>query len=1161
MIRASSIKITAAMLLLLMVLFFAVVSWCFFTERGARISLGTLQNSLPNLQYQYESGDLANGLVLSNISWTMKNNTRISADQAALRWNPMCWRGQEFCLKNAEINQLTIALVKPKVKTNPIRLKPVNLPFALIADKLSIDRLTVERPEKKSIHINNLDFSGRLTEHTLTADALHLQWLNFKLQAEGRMELHENYPLKLTGQVSPADSQQKLPVKSRFVLNGDLLNARLNSTISQPFNSTITGKLSVLTRKFPIDLNLQWQQTQLPFKSEKPVFYLTNGDLQLSGFWPDYDITGSTETSGPKLPVAMTKLDGNINLKRLNFNQLHLTTLNGDITASGNLTFGQGLEWQSVVQVNNIEPDKFWSMPKTLTNGTLVVNGRTNNGLTTIQADELNLQGTTGGFPFTLTGDIHRMADKSLQLHTVEVSNRSNTLTANGTVGDNSDASVFFSLREPGMFHPDLKGDLHGDLKLTGSMQSPQLIGSASSGTLWFKTLRVTNSRVTGKLRANSDEVSELKIAAQSATSGAHNVRDLVVTLKGSPENHYLQAQFNGDPVSVSSVRMSGKVDEYNNWIGKIYKTSAAIAEQPVELDTPLELTWVQGRRAIAMQPHCWTVQESSVCIERPALLGKDGTLDFSVNRFDLATLNAFTPETMAAEGILQSKGVFKWNEFKRPQAEVSTNIIGGKITVQPPAATSPVTFDLSTADMQITTRRDKILSTLNVNTDKTGAIAADIEIGLNKRSYPLSGSVTLADSPIPWLSEHFPAIAFNKGTVSSSFNLGGTLKAPLIDGRISLSDAAIDSPKIPTPLDNIQMQVTVTNDNIGVNGSADSNGRPLTVDGSAVLENSDWTANLNLQAEQLNVRHKYLDRAVVSPDLKIRLTKDNVSVSGRIRVPRASVNIPKLDNTGIPISDDIVIVDAVAKNDLTLNQRSTHPVRADIDMQLGNRVSFTGYGIDADLHGNVNVKIKPKRIPELLGEILIDRGTYRSYGQSLVVRDGRINFVGPLDQTSLSVEAVRDTGRVLAGLRVNGSLSAPQTSLFSEPPLPDEAILPYLVLGRPIDLGAAGADDSQLIANAALFMGITNGRSLTQSLASNLGIDEFNVSATGTGDDTQVQLSGRLNDRLLVRYGLGVFNSVNTLFLRYDLAEKLYLETTQGLEKAVDLFYSFEFD
>ena len=148
-----------------------------------------------------------------------------------------------------------------------------------------------------------------------------------------------------------------------------------------------------------------------------------------------------------------------------------------------------------------------------------------------------------------------------------------------------------------------------------------------------------------------------------------------------------------------------------------------------------------------------------------------------------------------------------------------------------------------------------------------------------------------------------------------------------------------------------------------------------------------------------------------------------------------------------------------------------------------------------------------------------------------------------------------------MAGLRVDGSLKNPTTVLFSEPQLPEEEILSYIVLGRQLQFGSESQDDSKLLANAALFMGISNGRTLSTNLAKSLGIDDFALTASGTGEDTQVLVSGRLNNRLLVRYGVGIFNSVNTLFLRYDLAEKLYLETTQGLEKAVDLFYSFEFD
>jgi translocation and assembly module TamB len=75
------------------------------------------------------------------------------------------------------------------------------------------------------------------------------------------------------------------------------------------------------------------------------------------------------------------------------------------------------------------------------------------------------------------------------------------------------------------------------------------------------------------------------------------------------------------------------------------------------------------------------------------------------------------------------------------------------------------------------------------------------------------------------------------------------------------------------------------------------------------------------------------------------------------------------------------------------------------------------------------------------------------------------------------------------------------------------------------------------------------------------LGVEDFAFETRGNGDDTELVVSGRLNDRLLVRYGRSVFQPLSILYLRYDLTKKLYLEAAQSsLERAVDLFYSFSF-
>lgn len=69
----------------------------------------------------------------------------------------------------------------------------------------------------------------------------------------------------------------------------------------------------------------------------------------------------------------------------------------------------------------------------------------------------------------------------------------------------------------------------------------------------------------------------------------------------------------------------------------------------------------------------------------------------------------------------------------------------------------------------------------------------------------------------------------------------------------------------------------------------------------------------------------------------------------------------------------------------------------------------------------------------------------------------------------------------------------------------------------------------------------------------SNLALD------TRVGDSSVV-VSGYVLPGLQVKYGVGIFDSIATLTLRYRLMPKLYLEAVSGVDQALDLLYQFEF-
>ncbi|MDF5954592.1 translocation/assembly module TamB domain-containing protein [Pseudomonas aeruginosa] len=227
--------------------------------------------------------------------------------------------------------------------------------------------------------------------------------------------------------------------------------------------------------------------------------------------------------------------------------------------------------------------------------------------------------------------------------------------------------------------------------------------------------------------------------------------------------------------------------------------------------------------------------------------------------------------------------------------------------------------------------------------------------------------------------------------------------------------------------------------------------------------------------------------------------------------------------------------------------------MKMDIDVEVGqDKLAFSGFGLSAELAGHLHIGDNP----DTRGELNLNKGRYRAYGQRLTIRRARLFFAGPIDQPYLDIEAIRRVDDVVAGLRLTGSAEQPTSAVFSEPAMSQEQALSYLVLGRPMSTG----EDSNMLGEAALALGLAGSAPLTGEIAKQLGIQDFQLDTEGTGNSTSVVASGNITDKLSLRYGVGVFEPANTIALRYQLTKRLYLEAASGLASSLDLFFKRDF-
>jgi translocation and assembly module TamB len=280
---------------------------------------------------------------------------------------------------------------------------------------------------------------------------------------------------------------------------------------------------------------------------------------------------------------------------------------------------------------------------------------------------------------------------------------------------------------------------------------------------------------------------------------------------------------------------------------------------------------------------------------------------------------------------------------------------------------------------------------------------------------------------------------------------------------------------------------------------------------------------DLRLQGSQLPVTVEPYAKLEVAPDLKISLKNDKLAIAGKVQVPRGDITVRELPPSTVKVSDDTVIVGSQ-----TEEGKPPMAMAMDIDVVVGeDKLSFSGFGLTAKVQGHVHIGDNL----DTRGELWLNDGRYRAYGQKLDVRRARLLFAGPLDQPYLDIEAIRKTDDVIAGIRLSGSAEQPTTQIFSEPAMSQEQALSYLVLGRPL---SSTGEDNNMLAQAALGLGLMGSAGVTSDLAKDLGIQDFQLDTQGSGNTTAVVASGKISEKLSLRYGVGVFEPANTIALRY---------------------------
>nr|WP_251068172.1 translocation/assembly module TamB domain-containing protein [Marinobacter sp. C7] len=877
----------------------------------------------------------------------------------------------------------------------------------------------------------------------------------------------------------------------------------------------------------------------VPGLSEPPVELDT---LTGNVTWADNRYQGSlrAETRGPMGEATVAaSLDGD--LKAVNIRELALETGAGSAAGQGRVGFDGPLSWEAALTLDNFNPGFWVPALEASLNGDVRSEGSLGQGGLPVMTANWDLEGTWRSHETLATGALDT-ATGSWVVSGLEVEVGDNRVAGEGTWGPELAADLTLLLSKPGQLFAGLGGRLEATLNLSGSPDDPVADLTARGQSLaWQDRVSIGSLSVAASL--SRGQVLEARVTADAIEAAGQELELLELSATGTRQDHSLTVDAQHPEALVSLGFAGGFGEDWQSWLGRLADGDIAIPEQDQRwrLQAPAELAWEQDRR-VRFGAHCWAWQQSSVCAQDQLLYPRQ-EIAYRISRFPTQALAPLLPETLRWDSELNAEVSFTRDEAG-PTGRVYVDAGSGEFEVLVDGEWEALGYSALTAELAL--QPDVANVDVRLDGDSLGNFRLDLAVDPASPERRVEGEFSLQGLDLA-LAGVFSGLQEVAGDISGQGRLSGPLMKPEVTGQLTLVDGRVMDPTLPVPLADILLQVDLNGYSADLAGRVRSNERSQTIlDGSF-----DWSGaprgSLAIRGNRIPLNIEPYARLEVAPDLEVTFSQGDLAVTGEVAVPRGSIEIKSLPAQAVQVSEDEVIVGVEQE------ERTIRSMNMDVTVRVGeDEVTFAAFGVTGNLEGTLRIG----NDMDTRGTLQLVEGHYEAYGQELELRTARLLFVGNLTQPYLEIEAVREVGTVVAGLRLSGPVQSPSTEVFSNPDMPQSDALSYLILGR---APQSQGDEGQM-SRAALSLGLTQASKVTGELGEELGIRQLTLEAEGAGEQTSVVASGYLTDDLSVRYGVGIFEPITTVALRYDLGKYFYLEAASGLAASLDIFYTRDF-
>ncbi|MFA0570217.1 autotransporter assembly complex protein TamB [Vibrio gallaecicus] len=1060
--------------------------------------------------------------------------------------------------ENAEETQSQTAKSEPQ----PIVLPEVWIPINIALQRFDLNRFTLN--QEAPVIVNHLGVEAKIGGNVVDVTTLELDVPQASANLSTRVELVGGYPIELSldALVKETDiSGQTVNIQA----NGSVAKLHFDSRFSDVIQAELSGNIQPLEPTLPFDLTLNNGVAQWPLKGKSDIS-VDIAQLKTSGSLDGYTLLLDTDIAGKDIPDLAVDLKGKGTLDQIDLESLTLGTLGGEVRGKVMANWAAPINWTADIALKDIQPGLQWPNAEGNISGKLQTSGElTEAGGWAVELPMLDIDGILRDYPLNIEGQLNASDKKAtgepkITTQGLVLSHGPNALHAKGTLDKTWNMDVEVNFPELAKSVPELAGKLLGEIHLTGQFMEPEADLSLNLEQVnWNDEATLEKLVLSGSVTPLPHPSADLTLSATGMAYQENTIDNVQLNVKGGEKSHELTLDVVSNIVS-TSLAISGELTQKPSmiWNGALERMKVTSEQGSWLLDKSVSIKADVDKESVMVQNHCWTQAGSSVCLTEDATVGKAGEAKLAINQFNFDQIKQYIPEGTNVEGMVNATADAKWAEGAAPEVLLKVILPKGEAIQN---LGEPVTIGWETIALNAEVKDNQLSADWMLDVTDNGDISGKLflpDVLIEDKTVDAEFKLTTFN--LDFLEPILGQYSLLQAELQSEIAVKGALMHPQVFGQFSVDGIQVKGDITPIDVNSGKVQLDFDGYNASVNADIITPDGKLEVEGSGDWQDlKDWNSNLRIFAEELKVNLPPMVKIKVVPDMTIDITPKLAKITGDISLPWGRIVVEELPPSAVGVSKDQVVLNENLEADDSANS-IPFDVETNINISIGDDFQLAAFGLEGGLIGKLNVAQKDKG-PFITGEVNIADGTYQSFGQDLVIKEGKILMNGPVDQPYVTINAIRNPDNtqddVTAGVRVTGPATEPQIEIYSDPVMAQANALSYLLRGQDIDGESGGGS----MTTTLIGLSLAKSGKVVGEIGEAFGVQDLQLDTAGSGDDSQVTVSGYILPGLQVKYGVGIFNSLGEFTVRYRLMQDLYVEAVSGLDSAVDLLYQFEFD